>query len=58
MKLHEKDNFSRRNFLKTSILAGGGMLIGFNLLTACKLEAKMPIDIGYRLTHTEFSKIY
>ena len=46
MKLHEKDNFSRRNFLKTSILAGGGMLIGFNLLTACKLEAKMPIDIA------------
>ena len=46
MKLHEKDNFSRRNFLKTSILAGGGMLIGFNLLTACKLDAKMPIDIA------------
>ena len=46
MKLHKKDNFSRRNFLKTSVLAGGGMLIGFNLLTACKPEVKMPVDIA------------
>ncbi|WP_299014736.1 molybdopterin cofactor-binding domain-containing protein [uncultured Polaribacter sp.] len=46
MKLHKKDNFSRRNFLKTSVLASGGMLIGFNFLTACKPEAKMPVDIA------------
>lgn len=46
MKLHKKDNFSRRNFLKTSVLASGGMLIGFNLITACKAEAKMPVDIA------------
>ncbi|WP_298762609.1 molybdopterin cofactor-binding domain-containing protein [uncultured Polaribacter sp.] len=45
MKLHKKDNFSRRNFLKTSVLASGGMLIGFNFLTACKPEAKMPVTI-------------
>mgnify|MGYP000226990591 CR=1 FL=1 len=45
MKLHKNDNFSRRNFLKTSVLASGGMLIGFNLLSACKSEAVMPIDI-------------
>lgn len=45
MKLHKNDNFSRRNFLKTSVLASGGLLIGFNLLTACKSEAKMPVDI-------------
>jgi len=38
--------FSRRNFLKTSALAGGGMLIGFNLIGACKPEAVMPIDIA------------
>jgi len=37
--------FSRRNFLKTSALAGGGMIIGFNLFTACKTEAKPSIDI-------------
>ena len=45
MKLHNKDNFSRRNFLKTSVLASGGLLIGFNLLSACKPEAVMPVDI-------------
>ncbi|MEM9142385.1 MAG: molybdopterin cofactor-binding domain-containing protein [Bacteroidota bacterium] len=39
-------NFSRRAFLRTSSLAGGGMLIGFNLFTACKDKAKMPLDIA------------
>jgi isoquinoline 1-oxidoreductase beta subunit len=45
MKSQKIDNFSRRNFLKTSVLASGGMLIGFNLLSACKSEAVMPVDI-------------
>ncbi|WP_298878108.1 molybdopterin cofactor-binding domain-containing protein [uncultured Polaribacter sp.] len=45
MKTHKTHNFSRRNFLKTSILASGGMLVGFNLLTACTKEAVMPVDI-------------
>ena len=45
MESQTKYNFSRRNFLKTSVLASGGLLIGFNLLTACKPEAKMPVDI-------------
>ncbi|SDS55974.1 isoquinoline 1-oxidoreductase, beta subunit [Polaribacter sp. KT25b] len=45
MKSQKKDNFSRRSFLKTSLLASGGMLIGFNLLSACKPEAIMPVDI-------------
>lgn len=40
------NSFSRRAFLRTSSLAGGGMLIGFNLFTACKNEAKMPVDIA------------
>jgi isoquinoline 1-oxidoreductase beta subunit len=38
--------FSRRSFIKTSALAGGGMLIGFNLFTACKKEATVPVDIS------------
>lgn len=38
-------NFSRRNFLKTSALASGGLLIGFNVLSACKTDAVMPVDI-------------
>lgn len=46
MESQKKYNFSRRNFLKTSVLASGGMLIGFNLLAACKSEAKMPVDIA------------
>ncbi|MGK0414129.1 MAG: isoquinoline 1-oxidoreductase beta subunit, partial [Polaribacter sp.] len=46
MKSQLNTNLNRRNFLKTSLLAGGGMLIGFNFLTACKPEAKMPVDIA------------
>jgi isoquinoline 1-oxidoreductase beta subunit len=46
MKSQLNTNLNRRNFLKTSVLAGGGMLIGFNFLTACKPEAKMPVDIA------------
>ncbi len=38
--------FNRRAFIRTSSLAGGGMLIGFNLFTACKPKAEMPIDIS------------
>ena len=38
--------FSRRNFLRTSALASGGLLVGFNLFTACKSEAKPPVDIA------------
>ncbi|MEL6812039.1 MAG: molybdopterin cofactor-binding domain-containing protein [Bacteroidota bacterium] len=38
--------FSRRNFLRTTALASGGMLIGFNLFTACKPEVTPPVDIA------------
>ncbi|MFK8059537.1 MAG: molybdopterin cofactor-binding domain-containing protein [Polaribacter sp.] len=46
MESQKKYNFSRRNFLKTSVLASGGLLIGFNLITACKAEVVMPVDIA------------
>ncbi|MFD2567094.1 xanthine dehydrogenase family protein molybdopterin-binding subunit [Pseudotenacibaculum haliotis] len=46
--------FSRRNFLRTTALAGGGMLIGFNLFTACKSEAKPPVDIS-KLNFNDFN---
>jgi len=36
---------NRRNFLKTSALTSGGMLIGFNLFTACKQDAKLPEEV-------------
>ena len=54
MESQTKYNFSRRNFLKTSVLASGGMLIGFNLLSACKSEAKMPVDIS-KLNFNDFN---
>ncbi len=44
----QKNNlaFSRRGFLKTSALASGGLLVGFNLLQACKETAVPPVDIA------------
>jgi isoquinoline 1-oxidoreductase beta subunit len=46
--------FSRRNFLRTSALAGGGILIGFNLFNACTPEAKPPVDIS-KLNFNDFN---
>ncbi|NER16290.1 xanthine dehydrogenase family protein molybdopterin-binding subunit [Spongiivirga citrea] len=46
MSTNIPNTFSRRDFLRTSALAGGGMLIGFNLITACKEKAEMPVDIA------------
>ena len=43
---NQKLTFSRRGFIKTSALAGGGMLIGFNLFQACKEAAQPPVDIA------------
>ena len=47
-------SFSRRNFLRTSALAGGGMLIGFNLLSSCKLGVEPPVDIS-KLNFNDFN---
>lgn len=46
--------FSRRSFLRTSSLASGGMLIGFNLFTACKDNVRMPVDIA-ELDYNDFN---
>ena len=46
--------FSRRNFLRTSSLASGGLLIGFNLFTACKSDIKPPVDLA-DLNYADFN---
>ena len=54
MSQNKSISLSRRNFLKTSLLAGGGMLVGFNLLNACKSEAQLPLDI-LKLNFNDFN---
>ena len=54
MKNSKNIQFSRRSFLKASSLAGGGLLIGFNLFTACKSEVKAPIDLS-KLNFNDFN---
>ena len=46
MKTSQSITFNRRSFIRTSALASGGMLIGFNLFTACKENVAPPIDIS------------
>ena len=54
MRPSKSMNFSRRSFIKTSALASGGMLIGFNLFNACKSDAKMPVDLS-QLNYNDFN---
>lgn len=54
MKTSKQMVFNRRSFLKTSALASGGMLIGFNLFNACKEDVKPPIDIS-QLNFNDFN---
>jgi len=46
--------FSRRNFLRASALTSGGILIGFNLFSACTPEAKPPVDLS-KLNFNDFN---
>lgn len=46
MEDNNKITFSRRNFIRTSALASGGLLIGFNFFSACKETATPPVDIS------------
>jgi len=46
MKNQNKITFSRRNFIRTTALASGGLLIGFNFLTSCGETAVPPVDIS------------
>ncbi len=48
--------FSRRAFMRTTGLAGGGMLIGFNLFQACKPKTEFtpPVDLS-QLDYKDFN---
>ena len=46
--------FNRRSFLKSSVLASGGLIIGFNLFTACKSDVKPPVDLS-QLNYNDFN---
>jgi len=45
MKNNTTSSLSRRSFIRTSALASGGLLIGFNLFQACKSEVVPPTDV-------------
>ncbi len=47
MKIKKDSNtINRRDFLKIGALSTGGILIGFNLFTACSPDVKVPVDIS------------
>ncbi|WP_350291931.1 molybdopterin cofactor-binding domain-containing protein [uncultured Croceitalea sp.] len=54
MSTTSKTTFSRRAFMRTSTLAGGGMLIGFNLFQSCKPKVAPPIDLS-QLDYNDFN---
>ena len=47
-------SLSRRGFLQTSALAGGGMLIGFNVFAACNQNTAPPVDLS-QLNYNDFN---
>ncbi|MEO0468722.1 MAG: molybdopterin cofactor-binding domain-containing protein [Bacteroidota bacterium] len=46
MKELTKNTISRRTFFRNSALAGGGLLIGFNLMTGCRAKVEPSVDIS------------
>ncbi len=51
---NKKIAFNRRDFIRTSALASGGLLIGFNLFNSCKEAATPPVDVS-KLNFNDFN---
>ncbi len=54
MENQNKITFSRRNFIRTSALASGGLLIGFNFFNSCKEAVVPPVDVS-KLNFNDFN---
>jgi isoquinoline 1-oxidoreductase beta subunit len=54
MENKNKITFSRRSFIRTSALASGGLLIGFNFFSSCSETATPPVDIS-KLNFQDFN---
>ncbi len=55
MTTKNTNGFSRRSFLKSVSLVGGGMLIGFNLFTSCTEEIKILKEDLSKLNYNDFN---
>lgn len=55
MTSQNSNGFSRRSFLKSVSLVGGGMLIGFNLFTSCKEDIKIIKADLSQLNYNDFN---
>jgi isoquinoline 1-oxidoreductase subunit beta len=40
-----KTTFDRRSFLKSTVLAGGGMMLGFSWLASCKIQTEQALTL-------------
>lgn len=55
MKTKEQIGFSRRGFLKTASLVGGGMLVGFNFFTSCDSDIPLEVVDLNNLNYNDFN---
>jgi isoquinoline 1-oxidoreductase beta subunit len=55
MNTKEQIGFSRRDFVKTTSLVGGGMLMGFNFFTSCNTDKPLKIDDLSQLNYNDFN---
>ncbi|MGK0285961.1 MAG: isoquinoline 1-oxidoreductase beta subunit, partial [Salibacteraceae bacterium] len=55
MNKPDQIGFSRRGFLKTAALVGGGMVIGFNFFTSCDSDIPLEVIDLNNLNYNDFN---